>query len=371
MAAPANWYPDPGNQSQLRYWDGVQWTNHTQPLVQPQPQPLPVQQPAPFTPPPLLPPQQQQTPPPLQPAQHQQASDPTGKKKMPLGAKIAIIVVSALVGSYGLMVGAIFALESIADSINPGYNPEKATFQESLEYYDEVVRPPAVAFLENHYFGYDYQYLQETIEEADRVIDPLRNDPNAKTEDVYEVIWEVERTTGYSEKYYAEWDEKFNSPNPGVGNETGTEAESALDVVSRDTVRMVRGDCGDDSEDSVILACVITGTNEVIVPDHLWNKTNEEMIATYGNTWSAIMLHEYAHVFQNRHQYRMTYHPDYIRLFVDEVPSFDVYIGLDWDREHSAECMALYRDPEYVQSYRFVCTPEQIAFGGRIWEGDF
>lgn len=25
---PANWYPDPGNYSQLRYWDGLQWTNH-------------------------------------------------------------------------------------------------------------------------------------------------------------------------------------------------------------------------------------------------------------------------------------------------------------------------------------------------------
>ncbi|HSV39702.1 MAG TPA: DUF4328 domain-containing protein [Nocardioidaceae bacterium] len=28
MEAPANWYPDPGNPSQLRYWDGASWTSH-------------------------------------------------------------------------------------------------------------------------------------------------------------------------------------------------------------------------------------------------------------------------------------------------------------------------------------------------------
>jgi hypothetical protein len=28
---PANWYPDPGNPSQVRYWDGQAWTPHTQP----------------------------------------------------------------------------------------------------------------------------------------------------------------------------------------------------------------------------------------------------------------------------------------------------------------------------------------------------
>ncbi|MDW4906997.1 phospholipid scramblase-related protein [Streptomyces sp. ADMS] len=51
---PAGWYPDPHGASQtLRYWDGSQWTEHTntdqqqaqQPQAQQQPQAAPVQQP--------------------------------------------------------------------------------------------------------------------------------------------------------------------------------------------------------------------------------------------------------------------------------------------------------------------------------------
>lgn len=33
---PANWYPNPENSSELRYWDGIQWTSHTAPAHQPQ-----------------------------------------------------------------------------------------------------------------------------------------------------------------------------------------------------------------------------------------------------------------------------------------------------------------------------------------------
>jgi hypothetical protein len=31
---PASWYPDPTNPNQQRYWDGAQWTEHTQPAAQ-------------------------------------------------------------------------------------------------------------------------------------------------------------------------------------------------------------------------------------------------------------------------------------------------------------------------------------------------
>jgi hypothetical protein len=44
--APA-WYPDPSNPSQLRYWDGTQWTEHTQPVPQAAPQPSVFVPPAP------------------------------------------------------------------------------------------------------------------------------------------------------------------------------------------------------------------------------------------------------------------------------------------------------------------------------------
>jgi hypothetical protein len=36
---PAGWYPDPGGEGQLRWWDGTQWTVHTaQAASAPQPQ---------------------------------------------------------------------------------------------------------------------------------------------------------------------------------------------------------------------------------------------------------------------------------------------------------------------------------------------
>lgn len=34
---PPGWYQDPGNQVQLRYWDGTAWTTHTSPMAPPPP----------------------------------------------------------------------------------------------------------------------------------------------------------------------------------------------------------------------------------------------------------------------------------------------------------------------------------------------
>jgi uncharacterized protein (AIM24 family) len=40
MSFPADWYPDPaGDPTLLRWWDGIQWTEHTQPMPQQQYQP--------------------------------------------------------------------------------------------------------------------------------------------------------------------------------------------------------------------------------------------------------------------------------------------------------------------------------------------
>lgn len=36
-AAPAGWYPDPSSPSQLRYWDGLNWSGHTSPASIPPP----------------------------------------------------------------------------------------------------------------------------------------------------------------------------------------------------------------------------------------------------------------------------------------------------------------------------------------------
>ncbi|WP_416383228.1 DUF2510 domain-containing protein [Nocardioides sp. Leaf374] len=37
MATPPGWFPDAQDQSIVRWWDGQQWTGHTQPLVTPPP----------------------------------------------------------------------------------------------------------------------------------------------------------------------------------------------------------------------------------------------------------------------------------------------------------------------------------------------
>ena len=33
-STPAGWYPDPSNESQVRWWDGAQWTSNVQPMPQ-------------------------------------------------------------------------------------------------------------------------------------------------------------------------------------------------------------------------------------------------------------------------------------------------------------------------------------------------
>lgn len=45
-STPPNWYPDPQNSAFVRWWDGVQWTNHVQP-AQPPAAPAPVAHTAP------------------------------------------------------------------------------------------------------------------------------------------------------------------------------------------------------------------------------------------------------------------------------------------------------------------------------------
>jgi hypothetical protein len=42
VSAPANWYDDPEHPTQLRYWDGVAWTDHRAPKPAPAPAPAPL-----------------------------------------------------------------------------------------------------------------------------------------------------------------------------------------------------------------------------------------------------------------------------------------------------------------------------------------
>src|SRR5688500_3826655 len=83
---PANWYPDPKGEAELRYWDGTQWTEHThsaQAPAQPAPAaPPPSAAPAPQAPAPAA---SQGTAPGQQPGYQQPAYTPPAQTATPSG----------------------------------------------------------------------------------------------------------------------------------------------------------------------------------------------------------------------------------------------------------------------------------------------
>lgn len=88
-SVPAGWYPSPEDPTQIRYWDGAQWTQHTAPAVAAQPVPAQAQ---PFTPPaPYAAPQVS-------------AGASNSKKRWLIGGAIAAGVI--VVGSVGAAIGA-------------------------------------------------------------------------------------------------------------------------------------------------------------------------------------------------------------------------------------------------------------------------
>lgn len=106
---PANWYPDPKGEAELRYWDGSQWTEHThsaQTAAQPAPAaPPPSAAPAPQAPAPAA---SQGTAPGQQPGYQQQpaytapaqtaAPSGGGGSKLPLiiGAVVAVVAIGVV-----------------------------------------------------------------------------------------------------------------------------------------------------------------------------------------------------------------------------------------------------------------------------------
>lgn len=98
-ATPADWYPNPEDSTQLRYWDGQRWTEHTAPA----PQSAPVFNPAATMP---LPPSMPTYAPPA-PVAGQSANQPSSpsdsKKKWIVGGSIVAGVL--VVGSIGAAIG--------------------------------------------------------------------------------------------------------------------------------------------------------------------------------------------------------------------------------------------------------------------------
>ncbi|MBQ3358393.1 MAG: DUF2510 domain-containing protein [Microbacterium sp.] len=98
---PAGWYPNPDDPTQVRYWDGAQWTLSTAPAVAPAPAPaaetmvLPTTGNATFAPPPA--PAFEAQPAALAPVR------PSSSKKWLIGGAIAAGVI--VVGSVGAAIG--------------------------------------------------------------------------------------------------------------------------------------------------------------------------------------------------------------------------------------------------------------------------
>ena len=102
---PAGWYGDPQNPNQRRYWDGTQWTGHTQPLLDSPP-------PTPAVPPPAAPP----APAPLYPTAVEPASG------LSTGAKVLLVLGGVMVLLLGgctlLVVAAGRGLEEAVEQAN-------------------------------------------------------------------------------------------------------------------------------------------------------------------------------------------------------------------------------------------------------------
>ncbi|WP_105528315.1 MULTISPECIES: DUF2510 domain-containing protein [unclassified Microbacterium] len=112
---PAGWYPSPEDPSQVRYWDGTQWTQSTAPAVAPETGAEAVTLPAPV----LSPPPAPAAPfaplaPVAAPASAARTDAAGSKKKWIIGGAIAAGVI--VVGSVGAAIGAGGRAEPAADA---------------------------------------------------------------------------------------------------------------------------------------------------------------------------------------------------------------------------------------------------------------
>jgi hypothetical protein len=100
---PAGWYPSPEDPAQVRYWDGIQWTQHSAPAAAPVPAPAAVVAAAPSAPV-YSPPAAFGSPvPPAPMVMSAPTPSSSAKKKWLIGGAIAAGVI--VVGSVGAAIG--------------------------------------------------------------------------------------------------------------------------------------------------------------------------------------------------------------------------------------------------------------------------
>lgn len=244
--------------------------------------------------------------------------------------------------------------------------PVFATVAEATVYYEER-KADLLDFVEEHPFGYDYTFVEGFLADYDTRVAAERTDlfpdPVIIARAGYQVLTTQERFA----RLVDDWEREF-APKPELlVNVTGTVAEAALDAASAGVSDIAFDDfCGSTDE---ALACVAGGTT-VHVPAELADYDDERMRVEFGDHWTSVMWHEFAHVIQNKYSIRLREHPDYRRLFADPAapPGHD---DVDYPLEHSADCMAAAVLEDYIMGYDGECTPEKLAFARTVWDGSF
>jgi hypothetical protein len=244
--------------------------------------------------------------------------------------------------------------------------PVFATVAEATEYYEQQ-KDDLRGFIDAEPFGYDYTFVDDLLADLDDSVGAestdLFPDPTVIARAGYQVLDTQDRFAGLVEKWEADF-----APKPELlANATGSVAEAALDAVSAGVADIRFDDfCGTTDE---ALACVATGT-VVHVPAELLDYDDERMRAEFGDHWTSVMWHEFAHVIQNKYLFRLWDDPEFQRLFVDPAapPGND---DVDYPAEHSADCMAAAILDDYIMGYDGECTPEKLEFARTIWDGSF
>ncbi len=244
--------------------------------------------------------------------------------------------------------------------------PRFATIAEATDYYEQQ-KTDLRGFIDENPFGYDYTFVEELLVDLD---DSVRDESTDLFPDPHVIARagiQVLETQGRFARLVEKWETDF-APKPDLlANTTGSVAEAALDAVSAG-VSDIRFDdfCGTTDE---ALACVATGTL-VHVPSELLDYDDERMRAEFGDHWSSVMWHEFAHVIQNKYLFRLWDDPDFQRLFVDP-PAPPGNGDIDYPAEHSADCMAAAVLSDYIMGYDGECTPEKLDFARTVWDGSF
>lgn len=245
--------------------------------------------------------------------------------------------------------------------------PEFSTVDEALAYYENE-KSTAYEYVTIHPWGYDYGYLDTRVGELDDAVDAEQHDlfpdPNLIARAGYSITVIV---TGYTRRV-AEWEATYGPKPELLANASGTPAEAALDTISAGVADISFDDFCGTTDDA--LACVSSG-NVVHVPAEITHYTDAQMRDEFGDHWASVMVHEFAHVVQNKYGIRLRDDRDYRRLFVEPSAPAEVGDDVDYPAEHSADCMAAAIQDDYIMGYPGDCTPEKLDFARTIWDGTF